>query len=569
MFCHECGSELSDVARFCPRCGAKVLYEDMVQRPSTDGAMDENILKKSIMEKDEILTAIDPAQVSAPEKVLKKKTLKKLPIILGAVVLTAIVIIFIMLNWEGKIDYIASVKAHTPFAISQGLPYTNEEVLNKYIISPEWKTREGEDAYYVDISGMVKGTDSKVMVTFKVSQDANNPDIALMEPESVIFDDIQTTTQDEAVEFLYLLFCVYEEGYEDLTSMQDGDVNLPETYMNEEDIAVPLDELNQEMNPLNTEYAEEALDDIPFGYEGDGPGYREAYSSKVIELSESDDSLQFALIDLIGNGVPELVADNPGYYISVFTWDGEVVTLMDQWGYGVGGNNGYEYLPGQNVIRNYNMDYAGAVIYEDYMTVNDAYEINPINEGFSIWYFKDMNGNGQLDEDEYSEEPIYYYGDTEISEEDYVKSQITGDYEWIKGSMLADTMLDFIWAEEYEEEAALSDFSYDSLQLYGGSYEGSNGDSLYVSIYSSFDEGNILGNVALYDSVGYEAFAYIRDEGEGDGIYALYYGDSIRMNLRFYQDHDGKYCADIQGLDKIYSNSNQVETYIMTEQYIP
>lgn len=119
------------------------------------------------------------------------------------------------------------------------------------------------------------------------------------------------------------------------------------------------------------------------------------------------------------------------------------------------------------------------------------------------------------------------------------------------------------------EETILSDFSYDNLQLYGGSYDGNNDTSIFVSVYSSFDEGNILGSVALYDSLGHEAFADIRDDREGDGIYTLCYDNSIIMHIRFYQDPGGGYCADIQGLDEIYINGSQIETYIMTEQYIP
>lgn len=121
---------------------------------------------------------------------------------------------------------------------------------------------------------------------------------------------------------------------------------------------------------------------------------------------------------------------------------------------------------------------------------------------------------------------------------------------------------------EYEG-ADLSDFSYNNLYLYGGSYEGKNDTSIYVAIYSSFDEGNILGSVALYDSLSHEAFAAIRDDKEGDGIYTLCYDDSKIMHIRFYQDSAGEYYADIQGLDEIYTNVNQIETYFMTEQYIP
>ncbi|MCM1233167.1 MAG: leucine-rich repeat domain-containing protein [Ruminococcus flavefaciens] len=121
----------------------------------------------------------------------------------------------------------------------------------------------------------------------------------------------------------------------------------------------------------------------------------------------------------------------------------------------------------------------------------------------------------------------------------------------------------------YEGDIDLSGFSYDNLQLYGGSYDGENDTVIYVSVYSSFDEGNILGNVELYDSLGHQAVAKIRDDLEGEGIYTLCYEDSTAMRIKFYQDSAGEYCADIQGLDEIYTSTDQIETYIMTEQYIP
>lgn len=124
-------------------------------------------------------------------------------------------------------------------------------------------------------------------------------------------------------------------------------------------------------------------------------------------------------------------------------------------------------------------------------------------------------------------------------------------------------------SDDFWGEVGLSDFSYENLFLYSGSYGGINQTSIYVNIYSSFDEGNTVGNVFLYDSSGYETFVLIRDDNEGEGIYTLFLDDFTTMYIRFYQDSYGEYYADIQGLDAIYTNVNPVETYVMTEQYIP
>lgn len=94
--------------------------------------------------------------------------------------------------------------------------------------------------------------------------------------------------------------------------------------------------------------------------------YKIAYREKVSELIAEDETVRFSLIYLTGSDIPELVAEHSGYDVSVFAWvDGKIITLMDQWPYGAGGNAGYKYLPENNVIRNYNMDYAGAVKVEN------------------------------------------------------------------------------------------------------------------------------------------------------------------------------------------------------------
>lgn len=126
MFCHKCGAELTDEAIFCQRCGEKVLDEDMFQQS-------ENIDKKQRSVETTRLSADQPQNIS-DNKVKTKKSKKKLSL-LGIIFAAIFLVIFIATNWEGKADYIASVKAHTPFAASQNLPYTYEEVLNKFGVS--------------------------------------------------------------------------------------------------------------------------------------------------------------------------------------------------------------------------------------------------------------------------------------------------------------------------------------------------------------------------------------------------------------------------------------------------
>lgn len=160
MFCHKCGNQLPEGAVFCQKCGERVISEDVLQKTEEKSQINDSAAKQSIV----------GASVNSGDarmrSIQQKRKSKKLPIIVGIAVLIIFLAIIIILNWEGKIDYIATVRAHTPFASSQ-LPYTYEEVLNKFFDSLDWNVREDGDIHYVDISGKVKGMDSKFALTMR------------------------------------------------------------------------------------------------------------------------------------------------------------------------------------------------------------------------------------------------------------------------------------------------------------------------------------------------------------------------------------------------------------------
>ena len=288
--------------------------------------------------------------------------------------------------------------------------------------------------------------------------------------------------------------------------------------------------------------------------------YKMAYAQKIQELAV-DDTMQFSLIYLTGSDIPELVAEHSGYDVSVFAWvDGKIITLMDQWPYGAGGNTGYEYLPGNNIIRNYDMDYAGAVIYESYLTVNDDYEVvELLDEGLSIWYFRDINGDGMIDEDEYCDEPIYYYGDSEISEEEYAAYQVRGDFDMICGEMSTEEIMAQL---ESDVIGSITDDSapsyYEPIEDYwklSGSYSDStDGLTLSLSIYSSQEEGEIeIGSADIYASNGQHyvgsvtpveknVYKIATDTGEEVLLVEEDYGDIIMLQLYV----DGQYLGEYQ-----------------------
>ena len=169
----------------------------------------------------------------------------------------------------------------------------------------------------------------------------------------------------------------------------------------------------------------------------------EVYADEVQKIISQDSTFLFDLIDIDGNDIPELVADCPGYSVSLFTWaDGKIITLMGDWAYGAMGNSGYRYIPGRNIIHNCNMDQGGAVILETYLAVNKYNTLANLSGELRICYFDDTNRNGMADEGEkFCDEPYYYFGDAEITKEEYESYRSEGDYEWISGEKTAEEML--------------------------------------------------------------------------------------------------------------------------------
>lgn len=141
---------------------------------------------------------------------------------------------------------------------------------------------------------------------------------------------------------------------------------------------------------------------------GSFSSYQEAYRavSNLCEL-ERPNEIEYNLIYFDGDEIPELVSGVDGYYNSLYTYhDGTVYTLMDEWPYGAMGNAGYEYVQGKNSLRNYNTDYAGAILYTTYMAMNEQYDMEVVAQ-ITTYNFDDVNENGMPDENE--EGSLGYY----------------------------------------------------------------------------------------------------------------------------------------------------------------
>ncbi len=173
---------------------------------------------------------------------------------------------------------------------------------------------------------------------------------------------------------------------------------------------------------------------------GDFSNYQEAYraiSQLCIMEDENAPELKFNLIYFDDDEIPELVTGVNGYYMSLYTFQGGTVyCLMDDWGYGAMGNAGYEYSPKKNSLRNYNADYAGALMYTTYMAIGSQHSLE-ITASIETFNFDDVNGNGIPDEEEYDSMGNYsvsYLNGVQITDEEWDTYE-AGEYVFIETVM--------------------------------------------------------------------------------------------------------------------------------------
>lgn len=462
MFCPNCGAQIGDGSGFCENCGARLA---------------EN-------------APTAPAQRPAP-----KKKSSKLPFIIGitvivAAVVTAVIILVMLINGgEDKIDYKATVRAYKPFDKSQGLPYTCGEVFDQYVPDAEWTVREKDDMGYVDISGKAKGTDEELLVTMEVVPDAEDPEIVSITPTQVSMGEEKLSGWEETDEFFLSLFVAYDEEREDLSDFDAVRSKVKDALKGDDEPGGEPDE------PDDPQPAESA----PQPARGLSAEAERAYAGKVLELAAEYSDAQFALIDLTDHDDLDLAVLDLGYCVSVYTWSGErLIPVMEQWAYGAGGNQGYEYLPGQNVIRNYNSDFAGAIVYENYLYLNSAYEPQwpSAEEQLCVYYFHDANGNGWPDENEpfTEEDPFYYYGGAAVTREEYASHQVPGEFLWIVGDQSAEEILDLLHYDGREAPVPGGSDEYQGLcyKMAGDEYA----EFLMIA------NGTFIMKVNLYEYIG-------------------------------------------------------------------
>ncbi|MCR5610087.1 MAG: hypothetical protein K6G26_13595 [Lachnospiraceae bacterium] len=163
--------------------------------------------------------------------------------------------------------------------------------------------------------------------------------------------------------------------------------------------------------------------------EPENDDYKEAYL-KVIDETEKEypeEEIKYDLIYFNDDDIPDLVLGHEGFWVSLYIYDnGEVYYPVEQWGYGAGGNAGYDYYEKKGVIANCNADMAGLIMSEVTSILNDRFT-------FDTFIATEKGADLDPNDPEYEElskkvkEELdsyggYYLDDHKISKEDYDKA---------------------------------------------------------------------------------------------------------------------------------------------------
>ena len=257
---------------------------------------------------------------------------------------------------------------------------------------------------------------------------------------------------------------------------------------------------------------DEMLEDFP-----KEDSWKVAYIRLLEELIRTDeyaDKWNYSLLYIDKDHIPEFVYGKSGYWVSAYTYAPgkesfgvkDIATLMDTWPYGAGGNTGYEYLPGQNVLYSHDQNHAGAEHYSVYSAISGYKEV------VDLYYLKmriyDVNGNLSA-KDETGHIEYFYNDEREITEEEYSKYRIDGDYESIRGhfngyKIVTELCADCEWTEpvwkdayrevieavanEYAESESAYELTYDLIYLNSDNIPelviGQPDGNSWVSVYS-------------------------------------------------------------------------------------
>lgn len=113
----------------------------------------------------------------------------------------------------------------------------------------------------------------------------------------------------------------------------------------------------------------------------------DGYNEKIEEYTEHNPKVNFdcEYIYFNNDDTPDMVVDNPGYNISIYTWNADTNSVAEtlEWPYGSASTVGYEYYEKAGIITFESRDYNGAVV-SDNMIVFDE----KLNQKENLFHIK-------------------------------------------------------------------------------------------------------------------------------------------------------------------------------------
>lgn len=433
MFCQKCGSKTIDGAEFCQKCGAKLVKpEPETQQPAETDPVPEPVQPKTpVTAPSPAPKVISPVQTTE-EKPAKKKS-KKLPLLIVVLVVLVLFIVCIIASYSSD----ESPETNKLDAKTSADEINLDQTFNDMGISfnyPETWTALDDGSEYTIISLLDSNNTADHRITFKVSMILDDDPMNVFSGdeaavrEAVNLNATYMEYKDAVLGEYPVKYLKYQadglksadisENYFYRIGAEGYRINCTYTASDEKTYHPLFDKIiaGCTVNSENVNSVAFNEDDI----------IRSAYCEKILELAAKDNDMTFDLIDLTADNVYELVAGKTGYYVNIYAYDnGNVVPIIEDWGYGAGGNHGYSYLPGKNIIQNDSFLGAGAEMYTTYMCVDSNHKMQYV-------YGDDLG---------YIYPSSYYLGQREISEFEYESYQIYGEYAFIEGTLTADEII--------------------------------------------------------------------------------------------------------------------------------
>lgn len=230
--------------------------------------------------------------------------------------------------------------------------------------------------------------------------------------------------------------CAKKDTKEKDRKPRETSERISEEKEEKEDVSLETIETTSEVSEETTETTA-----APISYD-----YEAAYIQTINDYVNSytgNEELVFNLIKFDDSGIPALTIACQYYYVSMYIYrDGAVHQVIDGWGYGAFGVNGYEYALEQGVIYFSDADYAGALRYDNYLALTDNYEFESICGDLHSQYFE-----GDMPGDTYLDTPLYFVDGQQVSEEVYSTYGVDGDYFSIIGDYTYDQIMEFLTTE--------------------------------------------------------------------------------------------------------------------------